>query len=62
MLVRMQEIDGAMSRFMSFIARPLPRLIVDGFGSGAAYLLLAATEGMRGPYSGRERPDECQDA
>ena len=34
------------------LVRTLPWLIVGGFGLGAAYVLLAATEWMWGPYTG----------
>jgi hypothetical protein len=40
-----------MSKFMSFVARTVPWLIVGGFGLGAGFLLLAATELLWGPYT-----------
>src|SRR5216684_3227218 len=38
-------------KFMSFVARTVPWLIVGGFGLGAGFLLLAATEWIWGPYT-----------
>jgi hypothetical protein len=40
-----------MLKFTSLVARTVPWLIVGGFGLGAAYVLLAATEWMWGPYT-----------
>ena len=40
-----------LSKFTSLAARTVPWLIVGGFGLGAAYLLLAATEWIWGPHT-----------
>ncbi len=50
-LTILRTLRSLLLKSTSFGSRTVPWLIVGGFGLGAVYLLLAATEWMWGPYT-----------